>query len=172
MKNWLVRVVLVVTALGACGAVQARYLQSDPIGLHGGFNPFIYRDANPLIYADPLGLLISSTVGGVRHGTTLTEAATFGAPGNVGVATGIAGSLGGAAASAADAGYRWLLPTPARMAVGIVKGLSDHALPPPSSPQPPVLARPAIVRPGGFEAPAPPPAICPRVWLVCRHREA
>ena len=71
MKNWLVRVVLVVTALGACGAVQARYLQSDPIGLHGGFNPFIYRDANPLIYADPLGLLISSTVGGVRHGTTL-----------------------------------------------------------------------------------------------------
>jgi RHS repeat-associated protein len=39
-------------------AVTGRYIQSDPIGLEGGLNPYLYADADPLLYSDPLGLKI------------------------------------------------------------------------------------------------------------------
>jgi RHS repeat-associated protein len=33
-----------------------RYIQADPIGLDGGSNPYLYAGANPVNWADPLGL--------------------------------------------------------------------------------------------------------------------
>jgi len=35
-----------------------RYIESDPIGLRGGYNPFRYVDNNPLGGIDPLGLVV------------------------------------------------------------------------------------------------------------------
>lgn len=35
---------------------NGRYIQSDPLGLKGGFNVFSYAFLNPSIYRDPLGL--------------------------------------------------------------------------------------------------------------------
>jgi uncharacterized protein RhaS with RHS repeats len=38
-------------------ASERRYIQSDPIGLAGGINPYLYARAQPTRYVDPLGLL-------------------------------------------------------------------------------------------------------------------
>ena len=48
-----------------------RYLESDPIGLEGGANLYLYANAAPLVYTDPLGLNpLSGAITGAGVGST------------------------------------------------------------------------------------------------------
>ena len=51
-----------------------RYIQSDPIGLGGGFSTYSYVSNNPLSYSDSQGLLLDPT--GAYVGTSLAAGAT------------------------------------------------------------------------------------------------
>ncbi len=41
-----------------------RYISSDPIGLEGGLNTFLYAAASPVMYADPEGLMLAQCEAG------------------------------------------------------------------------------------------------------------
>ena len=58
-------------------AGTGRYVQSDPIGLEGGLNPFLYSDSGPLSWFDPEGLKTRGPKRGLKgpHNQTIRKVA-------------------------------------------------------------------------------------------------
>jgi len=53
-----------------------RYISSDPIGLEGGINTFLYAAASPVMYIDPIGLVVEAVYDKTTGILTVTDADT------------------------------------------------------------------------------------------------
>ena len=78
----ITRVALFAAAAACHIGAFARYVQADPIGLQGGFNPYGYAGASPLTGIDPLGLDFVVITGGSRETSNPFGHSAMGATGS------------------------------------------------------------------------------------------
>ncbi len=50
-----------------------QYIQADPIGLNGGMGLYLYANDNPIMYIDPLGLLVHAVLDATEHTLTIVD---------------------------------------------------------------------------------------------------
>jgi RHS repeat-associated protein len=93
-------------------ASLGRYVESDPSGLNGGVNTYVYAENNPLSYMDPSGFICISDnaakVIGATAGGAVTGALTGMAIGKNGWAALAGGLAGGVFGAATQALSNWL----------------------------------------------------------------
>lgn len=88
--------VLGLAVLTFCHTAQARYLQSDPIGLKGGISTYTYVSNSPLMHVDPLGLWQVTITAGIFWGGTVTfgnNSGQWNIGGYIGLADGVSGEF-------------------------------------------------------------------------------